>query len=170
MTYMNQNELVIDITHAFIAQAAPEELPLFPGLSQIYRENPENITRPESGKDQMLGFGWVEVAPVVTPFVMMIVTEVLTYGSKKVVDSAVDAFLTRCWNAFRRLFRIPPRPKDVPEFTPEQLAQVREMIIKRARDVPQPVLSEEQAQLLADVVVKNLTTAQLSAQLDRQKL
>ncbi len=107
---MNQNELVLDITHAFIAQAAPEELPLFPGLSQIYRENPENITRPESGKDQMLGFGLVEGAPILTPVVMTIVTEALTYGSKKVVDSSVDAFLARCRDALRKFFRLPPHP------------------------------------------------------------
>lgn len=167
---MNQNELVIDITHTFIAQAAPEELPLFPALSQIYGENPENITRPESGKDQTLGFGLEVVAPILTPVVMMIVTEALTRSSKKVVDSAVDAFLARFRDALRKVFRLPPHPQDVPDFTPEQLVQVREAVIELAHDCNQPALSEEQAKLLAAVVVEKLATARASAQPPGQKL
>jgi hypothetical protein len=162
MAYLNQNELVIDITHDFIAQVAPDELSLFPGLSQKYRKNPEQFTGHEADKDQMLGFGLAEVILILTPIVMKIVTEALTYSNEKVVDSAVDAFLAKCWSAVRKLLRIAPRPKEVPNYTSEQLVQIRATIIRAAHSFKQLSIPEEQAQLLAEIAVGKLATAQSS--------
>jgi hypothetical protein len=95
---------------------------------------------------------------------MKIVTEALTYSNEKVTHSAVDAFLAKCRRVLRKLFRRVSRHKDVPNFTPEQLERVHATVIKQAHAFKQLGISEEQAQLLAALVVEKLAIAQSSKQ------
>jgi hypothetical protein len=84
---------------------------------------------------------------------MTIVTEALT----EITGAAVDTFLARCKGAFRRFFRIPPRPQPVPNFTPEQLARIGKAI-EQTRGFRSFALSKEQKEILAALVIKTLTT------------
>ena len=159
MGYANRNELVIDIVHAFITQVAPEELSRFSRLSRLYRENPENITRPKSEKDDMLGFGLGEVEHILTPLVMTIVTEVLI----RLTDPTVDTLLAKGKNALRRFFRKPPPPQPVPNFTPERFTQLREVIDKTFDEIEgfeSLPLSNEQKKILKAMFIEKLATTQ----------
>src|SRR5574340_1468758 len=79
MADVARNQLIATIARDLVAQTAPQELPLFQATSEAYFKNPNKLLKGQSDKDEMLGFGVVEVVSTVmaSPIIINIVNEVV---------------------------------------------------------------------------------------------
>lgn len=159
--------LVTRLARAAVAQAAPEELPLFRATSEAYFNDPDSLERQASG-DDMLGFGVGEALVLVTPIALSVAREVLDFVVDEVRARARDAGKEAIDRLVERLRgdgdehaagrAAPPAPTadDVPGLTVEQLRQVRALAVEKAQ---QFALPPEKVTLLADSLVGSLATA-----------
>src|SRR5438874_449183 len=156
MAYIDQDQLAVEIARSFISQAAPQELPLFEGISTEYLKNPEQVLTQKSGKEELLGFGAGETVFLLSPIALGIVTNILASLAMKTAQSVG----TKAWQPIRKFFKVlgskqEKGRKELPSLTQEQLIQVREQTFLAACGFK---LSEERARLLADTVVGKLAT------------
>ncbi len=161
MVYSNQNQLIADLTRDIVAQTAPQELPLFRIMSAAYFKNPDQVLKGQSGKDEMLGFGVAEAVVMLTPSILAIMSQVVNFVMAEVQNSvatnSADVIADLVSKMFKK-FR-PAEKKDqenLPALTTEQLTRVRNMAYQEARKL---VLSDAQADLLADSIVGSLVVA-----------
>lgn len=65
----------------------PQELPLFRPMSAAYFKNPDKVLKSQSGKDEMLGFGVAEAVIMLTPSILAIMSQVVTFVTAEVQKS-----------------------------------------------------------------------------------
>ncbi|MBN1203836.1 MAG: hypothetical protein JXB05_02790 [Myxococcaceae bacterium] len=172
---MNEQErgLAADLAQAFVAQGAPQELPLFGAMREVYLRDPERALAQQSSKGQPLGFGMAEAAVLLTPVALKVATEVVRFISgelgkhlKEEGSGVLRSLVRRIFQWFKPSREEPAKEKALPpRLTPELLVEVHAIALAQARQVHIP---EQQAQLLADSMVGSLsmasaTTAQLPA-------
>ena len=150
------------LARAAVEKAAPEELPLFRATSEAYLRDPAELEQ-RAGKDEMLGFGVEAAAVLVTPVALSVARDVLVFLGEQIRriarnegEGAID----------RLVDRVAGRHDEEPEpaapapaalgLTDEQLEQVRELALDKARLLKLP---EAKAELLADSLVGSLATA-----------
>jgi hypothetical protein len=161
------NQLVSEVTRDVITQMAPQEVPLVRATSEAYFKNPEKVLATHTGKDEMLGFGTGEVVTLLTPVVLAVTTEVVTFLGEEIKKSVKDegaSFVNVSVKALFKKFRPAEKPEKPekpekqtpPPLTGEQLARVREIALKKARQLK---LSERSAKLLADSLVGSLAVS-----------
>jgi hypothetical protein len=154
--------LVAQLARSALAQAAPEELPLFRATSEAYFEDPESLGRTGSG-DDMLGFGVDAALVLMTPVALTVARDVLNFvvaqvrvqadeHGKEAFDRLADRLLRRGESAARPATAEPGPP----ELTDEQLEQVRALALEKAVQLK---LAPDKAELLADSLVGSLATA-----------
>ncbi|MEV5145156.1 hypothetical protein AB0L14_12080 [Streptomyces sp. NPDC052727] len=143
---------VRDVVHDVVVEVAPEELPLVAGLAGFDDATAVRRLGGRGRRRDTLGFGLGEVAALVTPVVWL----ALDQAAQRIVGTAVDSGVSRAASALRKLFRRPAEAVTVPPLTREQLAQVRESVLKTAA---QRGLEEERASTIADAVVARLALA-----------
>jgi hypothetical protein len=158
MTDTTYNQLVTEVTRDLITQMAPQEVPLVRATSEAYFRNPEKVLATHAGKDEMLGFGTGEVVTLLTPVVLAVTADVVTFLAeefKKVFKDESATMVSVSVNAlFKKLHPAEKAEKQMPPpLTGEQLARVREIALKKARQLK---LSERSAKLLADSLVGGL--------------
>jgi hypothetical protein len=109
----------------------------------------------------MLGFGPGDAVVLLTPIVLAVISDVATFlieEVKKAAQAESAAWINASVEAMFAKFR--PADKEEkgkpPPLTPEQLAQVRRIVVNKARQLK---LSDERAKTLADTVVGGLATA-----------
>jgi hypothetical protein len=106
----------------------------------------------------MLGFGTGEVVTLLTPITLAVTTEVISFLSEEIKKTIKDESANIVSVSVKALFK-KFRPEEKPEkqlpppLTGEQLARVREIALKKARQLK---LSERNARLLADSLVGSL--------------
>jgi len=160
------NQLVAEVARELVLQLASQELPLFRANSEAYFKNPDKALAEQKGKDDMLGFGSGEVVVLLTPIALSVVTEVVKFIVEEVKKSAKDessALISHTVKKVFKKFRPEEKKKDhdkkadekktPPALTPDQLERVRDMALKKARQLK---LSEARAKLLADAVIGSL--------------
>ncbi len=157
----DQNQLIADLSRDIVAQTAPQELPLFRTMSAAYFKNPDKVLKGQSGKDEMLGFGEVEVAMALTPIILDIMSKVVQFVIAQVQKSVatnsanlIDDLVSKMFKEFR-----PAEKKDQenpPALTTEQLTQIHNLAYQEARKL---ALSDARAGLLADSIVGSLAVA-----------
>jgi hypothetical protein len=158
------NQLVSDVARELVLQLAPQELPLFRANSAAYFQDPEKALAGQKGKDEMLGFGSGEVVVFLTPIALTVATEVVKFLVEEVKKSAKDEssaiigdMVKRVFKKFKLAEKKDDKKKDEkktsPALTPDQLGQVRDIALRKARQLK---LSEARAKLLADAVVGSL--------------
>jgi hypothetical protein len=155
---MNTHQLIAEVSRAVVAQLAPQELPLFQPTCEAYFRSPASALKVRANKDTMLGFGTGEVVALLTPIVLAIVAELVTFLTVDVRKVAADQSATMLVGFVKRMFErrrgdAKTREGAVAPLTPDQLAQVRRRAYEKARDLK---LSEAQARLLADAIAGNL--------------
>jgi hypothetical protein len=158
------NQLVSEVTRDVITQMAPQEVPLVRATSEAYFKNPEKVLATHTGKDEMLGFGTGEVVTLLTPIALAVINEVVTFLVEELKKSVKDegaSFVSVSVKAFFKKFRPAektekPEKQVPPPLTGEQLARVREIALKKARQLK---LSERSAKLLADSLVGSLAVS-----------
>jgi hypothetical protein len=164
MTEQVPDAAVADAAREIVARIAPQEVPLFRATSEAYFADPEKALAENKPKDEMLGFGVEAAALLLTPVIIDVVRRVAI----ALVNSAGDAVQKEGSEAVggfvHKLFH---RGKgkdedgggaakaDVPDLSPEQLQEVREIAYSRALELEVP---EDRAGLLADAVVGSLAT------------
>ena len=149
MADVAQNQLIANIARDLVAQTAPQELPLFQATSEAYFKNPNKLLKGQSGKDEMLGFGVVEVVSTVmaSPIILDIVSEAV----KLIAEEAKDAgFFKRLFGKSRSAEEEAKGPRPL---TRELMEQIHQVAFEKAR---QYKLSEAQAAQLADSLVAKL--------------
>jgi hypothetical protein len=160
MTDLVDHQLIAQVARELVSDMAPQELPLFRANSEAYFKNPEQALAGQPAKDDMLGFGAGEATVFLTPVVLAVATEVVKFVTEEVKKSAQAEGSALVGDAVKAMFKKlrPPEKekKTPPPLTAEQLAQVRAIALKKARQLK---LSEDRARILADSVVGSLATA-----------
>ncbi|CAM5691076.1 MULTISPECIES: hypothetical protein [Streptomyces] len=144
---------VRDVVRDVVAEVAPEELPLVAGVAGFDDATVVRRLGGRSRRGDTLGFGLGEVAALVTPVVWL----ALHQAAQQLVGTAVDSGVDRARSALRKLFRRPVEAVTVPPLSREQLALVRESVLRTAA---QRGLEEERASMIADAVVTRLVLAE----------
>ncbi|MER8044497.1 hypothetical protein [Streptomyces sp. NPDC094032] len=132
---------------------APEEVPVLAALAHVDDAEVVRILRGRR-KGEPLGFGFAEVAAVVTPVVWLAVDE----ACRSAVQSSVGSAYARLAGVTRRLLRRPSAESatEVPELSRDQLDVVHRRVTEDARTAG---LAAEDAERLADRVVARLILA-----------
>ncbi len=161
MTEQVPDAVVADAAREIVARAAPQEMPLFRATSEAYFADPEKALADRKPKDEMLGFGIETAALLLTPVIIDVVRRVAIALAKSAGDAVEKEGSEAVGGFVHDLFQ---RGKggdggeaksDVPDLTPEQLDEVREIAYSRALELDVP---EDRAGLLADAVVGRLAT------------
>ncbi|MFK0260252.1 hypothetical protein ACIQU1_02760 [Streptomyces angustmyceticus] len=145
---------VRDLVREVVAEHAAHELPLVDSLRRLDDDEVVRTLGRRGQKREPLGFGYAEVAALVTPVVWL----VLDQAARRAVDTATESLLTRGRSGMRRMLRrAPAPPQRVPvELDPAELALVRAQILERAAERG---IEAREAEALADGVVARLATA-----------
>ena len=161
MTEQVPNAVVADAAREIVARAAPEEIPLFRATSEAYFADPDKALAENKPKDEMLGFGVETAALLLTPVIIDVVRRVATAllnsagdAVEKEGSEAVGGFVHKLFHRGKGEGAAEAQD-DVPDLSPEQLQEVREIAYDRALELDVP---EDRAGLLADAVVGSLAT------------
>jgi hypothetical protein len=150
VTGSDQNQLITDVARDIVMQTAPEELPLFRATSAVYFKNPDKVLKGQTSKDEMLGFGAGEAVVMLTPYVLVVVTEVVRFVIAQVQQSVATESADLINNIVKKLFkRVRPEENDLLPLTPAQLTQVRKVAYESACRLNLP---DNKASLLADAI------------------
>ena len=159
MTEQVPDAVVADAAREIVARAAPQEMPLFRATSEAYFADPEKALADRKPKDEMLGFGIEAAALLLTPVIIDVTRRVAIALARQFGDAvekesseAVGGFVHKL---FHRGEGGDEAKDDVPDLSPEQLQEVREIAYDRALELDVP---EDRAGLLADAVVGSLAT------------
>jgi hypothetical protein len=150
MSSQDQNQLIEDVSREVVATTAPEELPLFRATSAAYFQHPDRVLKEQQSKDEMLGFGVVEVVTLLTPYVLAIVTAVIKAIMAEVQKSLETKSTSLTSEVVKRLFKkIHPDERTSVQLTAEQLTRVVEAAYTEASRLKLP---DDTAHLLADSI------------------
>lgn len=150
MTGSDQNQLITDVVRDIIVQTAPEELPLFRATSTAYFKNADRVLKGQVSKDELLGFGAGEAVSLLTPYVFVVVTEVVRFVIVEVQKSVATESADLISDIVKKLFkRVRPEENNLLPLTSAQLAQVYKVAYESARRLN---LSNDRARLLADAI------------------
>lgn len=162
MSTTTEDALVSEVARAAIAEAAPQELPLFAAASRRYFDDPDVVERAGHGKDEMLGFGVETAAILLTPVALCVAKTVVSFVAAEVARVTKEESRAVIQSRVRRLFR---READGDEaeadeavegLSDDQLLEVRRVAVEKATTLGLP---PDKAAILADAVVGGLATA-----------
>jgi hypothetical protein len=161
MTNGEDKQLVANVARDVVSQMAPQELPLFRATSEAYFKDPHKTLQTQSGKDEMLGFGTGEAVSFLTPIALAVMGEVIKYLFEQVklaTKAESAAWISDMVKAmFKKLTPTGKAAQSKPAaLTPEQLSQVRQIVIRKARQLKLP---DDKARTLADTVIGGLAIA-----------
>jgi hypothetical protein len=149
--------LITELAFYVVESVAPEELPTLPLVTEEYFTD-SAATLHTPGRDHPLGFG-MDLA-LVGPYALALATPVVHFLLSMAADVArdlgKDAAKPVVRDLVRRMFHRDDDPADADpiHLTPAQTQWVRGSSYQNARALG---LADEQAQLLADALVTNLT-------------
>ncbi len=144
--------LVAEFTQTALVKAAPDELPVFPEISQEYFADPRAALA-SAGSDTSVGFG-LELA-MITPVALAVGGAVVQSIASHLAGRLVDAGERQLLALARRVFRSPAKPAEL-TLTIKQAQHVRYLAFEKARALGMP---DPQAQLLADSFVGAIAVA-----------
>lgn len=160
MKNSDQSQLIADVARDVVAQVAPQELPLFRATSVAYFKNPEKALKQQRGKDEKLGFGGGDVVTLLTPIILTVMTEVVTFLTVEVKKAVAAESASLISDQVKNLFKkFHPEGEegqhDPAPLTREQIARVHKLAYERFLQLKLP---ETQANRLADALTARLIT------------
>ena len=157
MSQTYDTNLVISIAHDVVEKIAPDELPLFPSISRAYAEEPDRLLKPQVSLDKSLGFGSIELVPVLTLIVLPIIQQALGQIAGNGLQKSSETLFGRMKRAITKRSSLQKQAhiSQPREFGREDLILIRSYIIEAAR---QKKFSETNAQQFADTVIARLAT------------
>ncbi len=148
---VSENQLIAHIASGIVAELAPQELTMFPVISEAYFKNPEKMRKGLSGKEEILGLDIVGTASLLlSPIIITIVDTIVKSLSEKVAESGFFKRLLMKLHLAKKEEKKVALPLSL---TPAQLREVREQAIAQAMQFK---LKEKQAELLADSLIGKL--------------
>ena len=157
MSAMTDDELAVALARSAVEKAAPEEMVIFPAASEAFLEGKDLTDKTRGGP--LLGFGVDAAVVLLTPVALTVAKDVLglvrTQLKKQADKHGEDAF---DW-LYAKIFRRGDDDKKEdgpPELTDEQLEEVRQLAIEKAKQLKLP---KDKAELLADSLVGSLAMA-----------
>ncbi|MGD8405202.1 MAG: hypothetical protein PVJ21_16180 [Anaerolineales bacterium] len=172
MIQSNKNQLVINLAKDIVAEIAPQEMPMFRAQSEFYIRDPEEALKPQTGKDEMLGFGTESVATFITPTVLALSSVVVNFvvttvkGSvqketKNFIDDVVRSMFHYLRIGGNKEERIGETGQNSDKgaslpLTPKQIMELRDLVFSQALQLR---LSEKTARLLADSFIGRLVAS-----------
>jgi hypothetical protein len=161
VTNVENNQLIADVARDIVARTEPGELPLFQAISTGYFKRPTEVNTKNRGKDELLGFGIGDAVPLVTPAMLVVMTQVVAFLTEVVRQSFVEESANLINERVRRLFKKFRQEEARDELAPapltrEQLAQVHTQAYEKFLELN---LSGTRATYLADAVVASLIAA-----------
>ena len=149
--------LASELAALSLEDAAPEELALFPEISEEYFRDPDGVIGARS-RDEAVGFG-LDIA-MLTPYFLAVATPVVQLLASVVQESAREEVKAPVATAIRRLLRRDGNATAGGDaqaaLSREQARQVRQTAYDQARTLG---MDEERAGLLADSLVGRLLVA-----------
>ncbi|MGW1892554.1 hypothetical protein ACWCP6_20300 [Streptomyces sp. NPDC002004] len=144
---------VRDLVRDVVAEHAAHELPLVDSLRKFDDDRVIRILTRQGRSREPLGFGYAEVAALVTPVVWL----VLDQAARRAADVATESAMARGRAGVRRLLRRAPAASDrvLIELAPAELALVRRHILEGAAERG---IERREAEALADGVVARIAT------------
>jgi hypothetical protein len=143
---LDEREFVDGLARLAVSRLAPNELPLFPVLSDRFGKDPDRLLRDTGGRDEVLGSG-LEGAALLTPIALAAATEVAKYVAVHLAMATGKGAA----ELFRQLLH---RPDEAPPaLTAGQLAEVGRLAREKGLALR---LSEARAGALADALVAAL--------------
>lgn len=146
--------LVRDLVRSVVADLAPDELPLVEGLCRFDDATVVRRLSCKGRRHEPLGFGFGEIAALVTPVVWLVLDGV----AQRTAESTATRISERVTAMVRRLVprRRPAPAARVAPLTREQLMAVRALVLTVSE---QRGLDAVQAEAVADAVVARLFLA-----------
>lgn len=162
MSSLVEDSIVADVARDQVTQVAPQEEMIFGMISEAYFQDPEGSFKLRGGRDEMLGFGMEDGVVLLTPVVLTVTKEVISFIAGEVVKSihtqsapVINELVKKMFKKFRREEEATGE-KPPPPLTGEQISRVRELALEKGRQLRLP---ENQAELLADSLAGSLVTA-----------
>jgi hypothetical protein len=162
MTTLTKNQLIADLAQDVVTEIAPQELTMFRMQSEAYFRDPEEALKPQTGKDDMLGFGIGDAASFMTPAVLAATTIVFNFVVAAVTESTQEEAKDFIGEAVQSMFKKlrPDEKKEGKEealaLTPEQLKKIRELVVTQALQLG---LSRKTSVTLADSLIGRLAVS-----------
>jgi hypothetical protein len=147
--------LVVEVARDLVSQIAPQELPLFSAASAAYYENPEAALKNIRSRDDFLGFGVDSLGALLTPVVLVVLSEVIGFlidVAKKATEDGLAKEIPELVRAMFKRFRTSERDQP-PVLTGEQVGLVPRKVLLAAKRLR---LTSDQAQSLANAVTAQL--------------
>jgi hypothetical protein len=149
------NQLIVEVSQEFITLHADEEEPIFQDLCEAYFQNMDIVLKSPDERDEPLGFGIGEPVTYLTPAVIYILSKVVNFLLEIAKESIKDGSEELLSEAVKDQFKKYRSKNIASPLTPEQLLQVRELILSNSKKLNLP---RKKANLLADVVVGSLVS------------
>ena len=152
----DERAVVEDLARRALAQAAPDELPLFDETAQQYFADPASVLDPKP-RDESVGFG-IELA-LLTPFLIEMATAAVRALGAMFGDAVKAEGTPVVRSLIRKLFRLPDpagSPAPPAPLNQAQFKRIHEVAVDRAAALG---LSPRQAGLLADAITGGLVVA-----------
>jgi hypothetical protein len=164
VTETTEDQVAVEVARDLVARTAPQELPLFRATSAAYLDDPEKVLRARGGRDEMLGFGVEGAVMLLTPVALEIAKAVVSFLATQVRNAVEKETSDAIARRVHGLFHPSSAPggtdaagsSSAPRLTREQLAQVHDLALEKARALDLP---EAEAGLLADAMVGSLAVA-----------
>lgn len=149
-----QNQLIINIARNLVVKVVPQEVPLFRATSQAFFENPQKVLEKQKSEDVALGFGLEAGSIFLTPAVLAIVTQVITFIAGEIKDAVKKEVGSSIAHYIKKLIHPDPERTQTPApLSIEQLRRVRQLAMDKARQLNVP---EEKVQLLVSALLGEL--------------
>lgn len=155
MTDTENNQLIADVARDIVAQIEPTELPLFRSICAQYFKRQDEAFKNQSGSDNLLGFGPGVMVPLLTPAVLAVMTQVVTFLAVEIRQSLAEAGAGFINEQVRRMFKKFHKEGARNEIAPVPLTR-RQLVLVRTQAYEKFIqlkLSDTLATRLADAVI-----------------
>jgi hypothetical protein len=142
--------LIRHVVRDVVTDIAPEEKPFVVVLQQLDDDAVVRRLRRRRRRREPLGFGFDDLAALVTPVVWIALTE----AAKRMGTVAADGAATGLKGVLGRIRRRKQIPTSLPPLTDEQRGTVRQAVLETCR---RRGVREKKATEIADAVVNHLT-------------
>jgi hypothetical protein len=153
MSNLQGLQLEAELGRVLVGELAPGELPQFGAMSRAFFADPKRAKPTRRGGDDVLGFGAVEAAGLLTPAVLSAACQVALYLTEELWKAFSKKAADLVAEEVKRLFRREPTAVRLDQV---QLARIRAIALETARQFK---LSNAKASQLADALVGHFALA-----------
>lgn len=151
--------LVTNVARDVLSAIAPQEIPIFAAASRAYFADPDAALQEIRSRDDVLGFGMDALSALLTPAVLLILSEVFEFLIGVARKATEDGLAKEIPQLLRAMFkRFQASEPDVPTvLTSEQIGLIHGNVLLAAKKLRLPA---DKAQSLANAITAQLVLPQ----------